>query len=38
MKILPQEGERYFKRKQFKERYWMLFLCRSRATTMNWKL
>jgi hypothetical protein len=37
VKRLPQEGEIYFKRKKFKEKSWMSFLCRSRETTVNWK-
>ena len=34
---LPQQGERFFKTKQFKEKAWMSFLCRSRAGSVNWK-
>ena len=32
---LPQQGERFFKTKQFKEKVWMPFLCRSRAGSVN---
>ena len=34
---LPQQGERFFKTKQFKEKVWIPFLCRSRAGSVNWK-
>ena len=34
---LPQQGERFFKTKQFKEKAWIPFLCRSRAGSVNWK-
>ena len=34
---LPQQGERFFKTKQFKEKAWIPFLCRSRVGSVNWK-
>ena len=34
---LPQQGERFFKTKQFKEKAWIPFLCRSREGAVNWK-
>ena len=34
---LPQQGERLFKTKQFKEKAWITFLCKSRAGSVNWK-
>ena len=33
---LPQQGERFFKTKQFKEKAWIPFLCSSRARSVNW--
>ena len=35
--VLPQQGEIFFKTKQFKEKAWIPFLCRSRAGSVNWK-
>ena len=35
--VLPQQGERFFKTKQFEEKAWVPFLCRSRAGSMKWK-
>ena len=32
---LPQQGERFFKTKQFKEKAWIPFLCRLRAGSVN---
>ena len=34
---LPQQGERFFKTKQFEEKAWTPFLCRSRAGLVKWK-
>ena len=34
---LPQQGEIFFKTKQFKEKAWIPFLCRSRAGLVNLK-
>ena len=34
---LPQQGERFFKTKQFEEKAWVPFLCRSRAGSVKWK-
>ena len=34
---LPQQGERFFKTKQFEEKAWVPFLCRSREGLVKWK-
>ena len=34
---LPQQGERFFKIKQFEEKAWVPFLCRSRESSVKWK-
>lgn len=34
---LPQEGERYFKTKKWKDKSWELFICRYRVLKINWK-
>ena len=34
---LPQQGERFFKTKQFEEKAWVPFLCRLRAGSVKWK-
>ena len=35
LEIIP-EGEKYFKTKQFKEKSWTQFMCRSRVSSVNW--
>ena len=34
---LPQQGERYFKTKQCKDKSWTPFISRSRAASVDWK-
>ena len=34
---LPQQGERFFKKKLFEEKAWIPFLCISRAGSIKWK-